>query len=297
MTGDEHLTDDGRTTGDGRTPGDDVAEVEQELRVLLHRAAPELPAPADRMARILDRADRTRRRRRSAALTAGLTAGLAAAVLVAAPAIAPTPGPAVGPAAGPAAGPTGVTGPPAPTPTPEVGADPARPVRFPDLGGVVLDLPANWYAIAAPSYDPMNSLGHLSTQALTAKATCPPPTGEPKSPLAVCTPTGELDSGGVLITLMLTTSSAGPEASAGPEQLTEQPLGLVCQARGGTLSLEGERTGIAKGVVLLEACLREPDQRTIEQVRRLLASLRPAGLQGGASAEPTEPAAPGSSRR
>ncbi|MEU6239474.1 hypothetical protein ABZ885_41770, partial [Kitasatospora sp. NPDC047058] len=51
-------------------PGADT-EVERELRVLLHRAAPHLPAPDDRMDRIRERADRARRRRRAAALAAG----------------------------------------------------------------------------------------------------------------------------------------------------------------------------------------------------------------------------------
>ncbi|MFD0345699.1 hypothetical protein ACFQ0M_05665 [Kitasatospora aburaviensis] len=46
------------TDGGTTDPGDERsdAEVESELRVLLQRAAPDLPAPADRMERIRERA-------------------------------------------------------------------------------------------------------------------------------------------------------------------------------------------------------------------------------------------------
>ncbi|MFC5661591.1 hypothetical protein ACFP3U_01195 [Kitasatospora misakiensis] len=102
---------------------DEDREVADELRVLLQLAAPHLPAPEDRMERVLARAARTRRYRRRAALAAGLAVGLTAAVLAAAPALAPGPtgivlspaasGPALGaipPAGSPTASPAGSPG-------------------------------------------------------------------------------------------------------------------------------------------------------------------------------------------
>ncbi len=120
---------------------DEDREVADELRVLLQLAVPHLPAPEDRMERVLARAARTRRHRRRAALAAGLAVGLTAAVLAAAPALAPGPtatvlvpaasGPALGaipPAGSPAGPPTVFPGVPdgASTGTPP-NASPAAP--------------------------------------------------------------------------------------------------------------------------------------------------------------------------
>ncbi|MFD0273194.1 hypothetical protein ACFVHB_04660 [Kitasatospora sp. NPDC127111] len=298
------------------------AEVERELRVLLDRAAPDLPAPADRMERIRERADRARRRRRTAALAAGLTTGLVAAALAAAPALAPGASVALHPAsAGPGTASTGATGAPGTRPSPSAGGNagtgpgaaentgagtaggaeagptpsvapsdsPAptiidRPLRFPDLGGVMIDVPAGWTGLAAMTGKPSSATGYLASQPLYAKASCTPRQES-------CEPVDKLVEGGTLITL--TAASDRPQAEKiygfdGPAVAIE--VDKTCHGRGGTAQLVGHRAVIldyGMDVVELSACLNRPSDAALRQVQKLLDSLRNTG---------TAPAAPDSIR-
>lgn len=271
---DGRYDDSARYDADGRHDDHvrpDVTAVEEELRVLLRRAAPELPTPADRLERVLERADRTRRRRRTAALVGGLACGLTAAVLAAAPAIAPGPG-RTGAAIAPAAAP--VTTSPAPSATPEPTDSPApgsRPIAFPDLGGVVLDLPDGWYALATSESTGSGArtpIGQLADEPLTPRYLCP------SDQQATCPPLILLPDGGALLTLGLDYDTGAPAVTGRPATMTEQPLDKVCRIRGGTHTFVGERGGLTKGDVRLEACLNNPSSRTLDLVQRILDSLR-----------------------
>ncbi|MFF2043452.1 hypothetical protein ACFVVX_23830 [Kitasatospora sp. NPDC058170] len=256
-------------------------EEERELRILLHRAAPELPAPDDRMDRIRERADRTRRRRRVAGLSAGLTTGLVAAFLAAAPATAPapspaalrpagTPPPATAPAVSPAATPA-VPGPPtSASPSPTVLE---REIPFGVVDGLRLDAPSTWYTLHLPTFDPPGTTGFVATQPLTTAPSC---TREQ----VFCLTTGALDEGGLLIAFGLVRDPdlQGKLATAvGPA--VDIPLDKECGRIGGTRQLRGHHTVETVGttaVIELTACLREPGEKALQQVQRILASVRAA---------------------
>ncbi|MFG3054124.1 hypothetical protein ACGFZP_24645 [Kitasatospora sp. NPDC048239] len=268
MTWSEHLDPD--------SPRADDTEEERELRILLHRAAPELPAPDDRMDRIRERADRTRRRRRLAGLTAGLTTGLVAAFLAAAPATAPAPSPA---ALQPAGTPPPTTAPlasPAATPSTPTATDPTvfeTEIPFGVVDSLRLDVPSRWYTLHLPTSDPPGTVGYTATQPLTNAPSC---TWEQ----IFCLTTGPLDKDGVLITFGLVRDHdlQGKLATAtGPA--VDVPLDKECVQIGGTRELRGHDTVVAADatvVIELTACLREPGEKTLQQVQRVLASVRPA---------------------
>ncbi|MEV0090282.1 hypothetical protein [Streptomyces sp. NPDC050738] len=95
---------------------------ENELRVLLERTVPQIPAPTDRLMSVRNRVAR-RRTRRAAGAAACAVAAVALTIT-----LLPTGPTAVLPAA-----------PPTRPPTPAYGA-----VHFPGLGGLALPLPAGW---------------------------------------------------------------------------------------------------------------------------------------------------------
>ncbi|WP_331741165.1 hypothetical protein [Kitasatospora sp. NBC_00039] len=280
-------------------------EVERELRVLLQRAAPDLPAPDDRMDRVRERVARTLRRRRTAALAAGLTTGLVAAALAAAPALAPGPSATVlrpattapplpgAPAApaptlatdapGPVAGavPTSVPGAAtSESPAPEVSA---RPLRFPDLGGVTVDLPAGWSSTAVPAAEPRASTGYVASEPLDPKPSCGPQQSS-------CGPVGRLAGGGALVTITLVGDQDMAEKLAGGRAVVETDVDKSCGLRGGTRQVVGHRivdVANAAAVVELTACLNRPSGQTVQQVQHILDSVRTTG---------DAPTAPGSTR-
>ncbi|MFE2723084.1 hypothetical protein [Kitasatospora sp. NPDC059327] len=268
------------------------AEVEDELRVLLRRAVPDLPTPDDRMDRVRERADRNRRRRRAAGLGAGLTGGLLAAALAAAPAIAPSPGPTVlrpatgGPTA--AGAPTGASTPsPAPTAAsdgPSVSPSPfegSQAVLFPEIGGVILDVPKGWYTLVMPAGGPLSDTGFTANQSLKVAPYCPPWQAD-------CAPLEALNTDGVLVAVTLIEDPAHVQKLAGTAAPAEDTaLAKDCGLRGGTRQLTGRRTVTVAGavtVVELTACLNHPSARTVELVQRVVASVR---VTGGASAVAT----------
>lgn len=234
----------GRESGPdyGRPPAPGV-EDEDELRILLQLAAPHLAAPDDRMDRIRERAARTRRRRRTAALAAGLATGLTAAVLAAAPALAPSPsGTALAPgSAGPAA-PGGAPSNASPSPTPDrtTGSETGGPVRFPDLGGVIVDIPPDWYRLSVPGTnrrDGTAAFGYAAGQPIVPEAGCPIRNGTRDR---FCLASGSLEDGGALVGLTLVRDPALAGKQAGQAiDLTEAPLEKSCLVQGAPVRSAG----------------------------------------------------------
>ncbi|MFB7469783.1 hypothetical protein [Kitasatospora sp. NPDC056184] len=253
-------------------------EVANELRVLLQLAAPQLPAPEDRMERVLARVIRTRRRRRRAALAGGLGIGLTAAVLAAAPALAPGPPATVlGPAA---SGPAATASPGAsPSPLPEDGAVDGRTVRFPLLDDLTVDVPEGWYSLTAqPSAEQAVPTAYLASQQISGAAGCPIRDGH-QDP--VCVSSGMLLDDGILITLRLIRDQAAVGKYRDDADPTTNPQATKeCSFRGGVEQLTRHRTVMLGGrpeVVQLTACMRRPSDGTLEALAWTLSSLRPAG--------------------
>ncbi|AUY53367.1 hypothetical protein [Streptomyces sp. CB01881] len=284
--------------GLGERPVD--SEEEHELRVLLQRAAPHLTAPTDRMDRIRERADRTRRRRRTAALAAGLTTGLVAAALAAAPALAPGhPADALHPATGtpPLAGapsataPTLATDAPSPGPTVLPSASPStslppggRPLWFPDIGGVIVDLPAGWSSAVVPAAEPLASTGYVASEPFGTKAPCPPQQ-------AGCGPLGRITEGGALVTLTLVDNLDAAGKPSGGMAEVETEVDKTCGLRGGTRELVGHRIVlVANRVATVEliGCMNRPAPETVQLVQQVFETVRTTGVAS---------AAPGSTRR
>ncbi|MFD7581529.1 hypothetical protein [Kitasatospora sp. NPDC059817] len=271
-------------------PRPDGGEGEDELRILLHQAVPELATPEDRMERVRARAIGTQRRRRAAGLGAGLTAGLVAAALAAAPAIAPTPerGVAAGPsvAAGPAETVPGGE-PPAPTAGASASATPTMvptarsQIHFTSYPNLALDLPSGWYSQGTFSGDPRNGIGYLANGPIGPVSPC-------RTAGIACPSDTLLPVGGALLTLRLvdqpdlvgkfTTSSAVTSDIA---------LDKECLTLGGTRELIGHRAVARTGTLVLiqlTACMRVPSHVTIQQVQQVLDSIRAAE---GSSPSPT----------
>ncbi|MER5349186.1 hypothetical protein ABT093_02480 [Kitasatospora sp. NPDC002551] len=287
----------------GAPEGDEDREVADELRVLLQLAAPHLPAPEDRMERVLARAARTRRRRRRAALAGGLAVGLTAAALAAAPALAPGPGgTALGPAAsGPALGavppgarPSSVP----PSAAPGAGSTGARTVRFTVLDDVAVDVPGGWYDLTVlPGVGQLDPVGYLASQRLAGGTGCPTRDGRQES---VCLTAGTLLDDGVLVTLRLIRDPNAVGKYLG-EVGTMQNMARDkdCEARGGTLQLFGSRAMLLNGrpeVVQLTACASRPTDETLTALSKLAASLRPAATAPDGSTVPTASVVPGGPR-
>lgn len=275
--------------GDGDRPWLADAEVEDELRVLLQRAAPDLPAPADRMDRVRERADRTRRRRRVAGLGAGLTGGLVAAALAAAPATAPAPsntvlhpatgGPtSVGPVAeapSPSLPPTAASNSPSVSPSSVPSSfDGARAVLFTEVGRVILDVPRGWSTLIMTPGGAPKSTGYTANKPLSVAPYCPPWQSD-------CAPLEALDTDTVLIAVTLLDDPAHVQKLAGKATAAEDTaLDKGCGLRGGTRQLTGHRTVTVGGtatVVELTACLNRPSARTVELVQRVVDSVRTTG--------------------
>ncbi|MFD9592431.1 hypothetical protein ACFWA9_06680 [Kitasatospora sp. NPDC059973] len=268
------------------------AEVEDELRVLLQRAAPHLPAPADRMDRIRELAARNRRRRRAAGLGAGLTGGLLAAALAAAPAIAPAPThTALRPSAGGPAADAPGNGAPSPSLPPE-GASPApsvspsslpvaeddwQAVRYPELNSVIIRVPPGWSTLVVRSPDPLRATGYTASQPLAGGPEC---ASEP----GYCTPLTALATDGALVSMTLLRDPAYLGKIAGTTMaVQDSTIDKECSLRGGTSQLTGHRTialGDAVAVVELTACLNHASTRTLGLVQKIVDSVR---ITGGAS--------------
>lgn len=245
------------------------AGAEDELRVLLERAVPQLPAPAQRLERVRMRM-RRRRRRRTAAVTVSAVLAVAAVVAVpglvrpqgggSAPAVVATGGPAV--ATTPAAGGARSRG-------PGTGTGTASPGGYrPDgMEGLRLRPPKGWKILEDPDTDSV----FLSSQSLVL-----PDGGCDHALDGFCTPLARvLASDGALVMFRLTRSPAQEQKLSGfALPLEDQPPYSSCLAVTGTRQMG--RTMVGSGgsgtVVWAVACLAHPSAAQTARVRDLIGS-------------------------
>jgi hypothetical protein len=261
-------------------PTPDGAREEQELRVLLERAVPQLPAPAQRLESVRERV-RRRRRRRAAGLSATAVLAVAAAGLLlpgatdpggspppdATGTLAPTvAGTASGTASDPAAGsapPTAV-----PTTTGEATFAPtAMPRRFPTLSGLRVAVPAKWSVLVAHD----SPRAYVSSQDLAL-----PQAGCATQRDDFCTPLVRmLDTDGVLVQFTLSLDQGMADKARGPGRtgVTGESVVDACRAVGGTEQL-GALLADGSGspaVVVATACLADPTPEQETRARELIA--------------------------
>ncbi|MGW6235851.1 hypothetical protein [Streptomyces sp. NPDC055094] len=217
----------GRADRTGGTDGMDGtggpgAEDERELRILLQRAVPRLPAPEGRLREVRERVARTRRRRRTAGAAAAVTGLALAGTLLpgvlrageesvppaaSAPSVtaaSPTRPPATGPSLAPSPDSTSPDGTPPDGTSPDSTSPPpgnerAERTRFAHVAGLLLRLPETWQALDVPE-DPrykQPARGFVSTQRfIPYEQSC---SGEDRS---LCLPVQALRPGGALLTLV-----------------------------------------------------------------------------------------------
>ncbi|WP_411114980.1 hypothetical protein [Streptomyces sp. 029-5] len=217
----------GRADRTGGTDGMDGtggpgAEDERELRILLQRAVPRLPAPEGRLREVRERVARTRRRRRTAGAAAAVTGLALAGTLLpgvlrageesvppaaSAPSVtaaSPTRPPATGPSLAPSPDSTSSDGTPPDGTSPDSTSPPpgnerAERTRFAHVAGLLLRLPETWQALDVPE-DPrykQPARGFVSTQRfIPYEQSC---SGEDRS---LCLPVQALRPGGALLTLV-----------------------------------------------------------------------------------------------
>lgn len=247
---------------------------EAELRALLERAVPQLPAPPQRLERVRDRALRRRRRR-----TAGVSATAVVAVALAGlllPTLGGTsgsPGPTAVTSLAPPASGSAPTASGAPTTTDQ---EPSRPptalptVRaydFPEQAGLRLSLPAKWFTIDAPK----TGASYVSSQQLGL-----PPDGCVQPLDGFCTPLARtLDRGGVLMMLTLNHNQLmADKLRLGAPKVGPAPVLSSCRTVGGTAQLTGALVDSAGSDVVVDAtvCLARPTAAQQAQVRDALTS-------------------------
>lgn len=161
---------------EGREPENQDAREEQELRVLLERAVPRLPAPEGRLLRVRERAGRIRRRRRATGAAALTVTGLVLAGTF-------LPGALRG--SGPESEPVLPAAPVPSTSSRAVAHDGL--VQFRNVAGLVLRLPEGWQALEAPpgfGYDeaPESVIPPDASTAPPDEATTAPPDKEQAPP-------------------------------------------------------------------------------------------------------------------
>lgn len=257
----------------GQQPGgsDAVDADESELRILLERAVPRLPAPTERMQRVRERVARRRRSRRAA----GAAAGAVSALLVAGTLL------------------PGVTGggggsalPAASAPLPPSGPHVVK-LRHDGPAGLLLLLPASWDFLEAEA-DPRQKAtarGYAATQPLATYDR--PCSGDPWG----CPPVRTLKGGGAL--LVVTVEQPGPLGKKALRPPVLHESGTVppgCRAIGGVRALSGLIGGPNTGDPLATAhlCLAEDADRALGEARHMIAGARfvPAGADTGPTPPP-----------
>ncbi|MER7043773.1 hypothetical protein [Streptomyces jumonjinensis] len=160
---------------------DPLEAAEDELRLVLERATPELAAPGERLGQVRARIVRRRRRRTGAAV-------LVAAVLAGVGTVLPQTLRENRPEAPPAA----------PTPAPLPTREKEREVRFDGLHGFTIPLTKSWHTLEVPAVDKLGAvaMGYIGTQKLS-------PFERPCGAKLVdqCAPVDKLGSGDVLVTV------------------------------------------------------------------------------------------------
>lgn len=241
---------------EGTEPQPELERAERELRALLERAVPQLPAPAQRLERVRE-GIRRRRRRRTAAVTGGAVLALAAG-LVAVPGLVRPHG---GGRAAPAVVGSATPRPSASQTTPPSGYRPAG------MGGLVLQLPADkaWQTFA----DPKTASLFLGTQRMVL-----PEGGCGHALDGFCTPLAlALKQDGALV-MFRRQPSKMPLGKARDYEvpLTEDTPYQACRTVGGTRQLTRTMVSPDGTIVWAVACLADPSQTRVQEARYLLDS-------------------------
>ncbi len=238
-----------------------MTDEETELRVLLERVVPQLPAPAQRLERVRERV-RRRRRRRAVGLstTAVLAVAAAGLLLPGGEADSGAPGPARTTTLAPA-----VSGRVRPV-TPPSSLPPSNPaVPFKELAGLRLRLPRGWSTLSPPGQPAV----YVSSQRLgLPKDDCLHPRDDFCTPLVT-----KLVRGGALVKLDLLFNKARADKtrSLGPSVGTESVL-QACRTVGGTEQSGVLITDASGSDLLVEAtlCLSRPTASQRARTRDLL---------------------------
>jgi hypothetical protein len=239
-----------------------VTDEETELRVLLERGVPQLPAPAQRLERVRDRV-RRRARRRTAGLSVAAVMAVAAAGLL-------LPGGRTGDRSADPDPPAVSTFVPAGSGTPSPSEGPTseagyRVTDFPALAGLRLSLPSSWYTLKPAGSD--SDYAASQPLALPQDACVHPLDG-------FCTPlVRSLGHGGVLMMLQLDKN----QGLADKMRLFGRQVGVdavvsSCRHVGGTdqLSVTMVDGSGSPVVVTATACLARPTGPQQAQVRDVL---------------------------
>jgi hypothetical protein len=175
--------------------------------------------------------------------------------------------------------------------------------------GLTLTLPDGWQA--GTGFEAQSMVADFAAnQPMAAQPSCPDAT----SSVFACVPLSSLADGGALIAFLQTDT---PHERGGKETFAVDHVtrpGNGCRGIGGDLSLTGwgvaHRTGKQRFAVNAYACLRDPSDATLDDVRKLLATAvssdigavgspggrdaaGAAGVGSGQWAEPHDPAVPG----
>jgi hypothetical protein len=238
---------------------------ERELRALLERAVPQLPAPAQRLESVRARV-RRRRRRRAAGLSGAAALAVAVAGLLVPGAVGQgpaSPAPPGGPTAfaPPASGGThpASSGPPA-----TVDAS-VRTRHFTKLGGLELRLPRAWPVLAP---------GGSTSVWVSSQALALPKGGCAGALDGFCTPLERvLEPGGVLIQFgLVLDQSRADKARAVRVGAGDESLVTACRSVGGTVQVGTELTDRSGSAVLVvaTACLSHPGPAQRARVHDIL---------------------------
>lgn len=237
---------------------------ERDLRALLERAVPQLPAPAQRLESVRARVRRRRRRASGLSGAAALAVGLAALLVPygggpvpASPAERGTPAASAPPASGGAP-----TAPGTAPPTADTGL---RVRQFTKLGGLRLRVPRDWFVLAP---------GGTATVWVSSQALALPAGGCDKALDDFCTPLERsLRPGGVLVQLRFQPDQAqGGPSRAHPFTVHAEDVLTACSAVGGTAQLGTGLVAASGGsaYVAATACLSSPESAQLARVRDVL---------------------------
>lgn len=251
------------------------AETERELRVLLERAVPQLPAPAQRLDGVRDRVRRRRRRRAAGTATLAVSAVALAGLLVpgfvrdrARPeTVPPASAPGTGALPAPEAkepDPEGSSSlPPQPTTTPTLDSR----TRYPGIGGMSASLPREWRVLR------MAEAGFAATQPMAAY----------KKPCAdeidgYCSPLNQplRPDGAVLIFQIADPAGSLAAKIRGFHQVQKVELLKSCRRFGADEQLASATAATdlsSDAVVTVTACLYRATPARLEQVREAMTSV------------------------
>lgn len=245
---------------------------ERELRVLLERGVPRLPAAEGRMRRVRERVVRTRRRRRAvggAVLTvAGLV--LAGTLVPGLRGFASDDGDRER-AAGTG---TDVASPAVPATAPAPGPSPTslNTVTFTGLGGLTLRLPEDWTSLELPA-DPVHKADPMGLVSSTPFGAFDPDCGQAEG--EQCPPLGTLSKGETLLILT-------PMSAHGLDSRIQDPPGLesvgppsgLCRKLLGTREYAGLMDGHDSPYTAIEAtlCVSGAEPEAVRAIRATLAS-------------------------